>query len=63
MKLRDDSGAQREGQAIFALLPKARQNFTGEQWASAWADWEERWHKFESKLAEKPRSQSPHERK
>jgi tetratricopeptide (TPR) repeat protein len=63
IKLNEPEAAQREGQRIFAMLPKAREKFTGEEWASSWADWDERWHKFESKLAEKPRPQSPHERK
>lgn len=59
----DDDAAQREAQKIFALLPKAREKFTGEEWASNWADWETRWHQFEAKLSRKPKSQSPHQKK
>jgi hypothetical protein len=63
LKLNDDTAAQQEGQMFFALLPKAREKFTGEEWASSWADWNSRWHKIEAKLGEKPRSQSPHQKK
>ncbi|MGZ4963612.1 MAG: hypothetical protein ACXWBP_09365 [Limisphaerales bacterium] len=63
IKLDDDTAAQLEAQKIFELLPQARQRFVGEEWESSWADWESRWQKFESKLAEKPRPQSPHQRK
>ncbi|MDB6057868.1 MAG: hypothetical protein JWO95_1712 [Verrucomicrobiales bacterium] len=63
LKLNDDDGAQREAQRLFALLPNARKKFTGEEWASSWADWDGRWHILEAKLGEKPHSQSPHNRK
>jgi tetratricopeptide (TPR) repeat protein len=63
LKLGDDSAAQREAQIVFALLPKAREKLSGEGWAADWADWEARWHGLEAKLADKPRQQSPHERK
>lgn len=59
----DDEAAQAEAQKIFNMLPKAREQFTGEEWASNWADWENRWHQFEAKVERKPRSQSPHQRK
>jgi tetratricopeptide (TPR) repeat protein len=63
LRLDDQIGAQREGQKLFALLPKAREKFVGEEWASSWADWETRWHKFETRLTEKPHSESPHQKK
>jgi hypothetical protein len=63
VKLGDESGAQREAQMYFAVLPKAREKFSGEEWASSWADWNERWQKLEAKLAEKRNEQSPHQRK
>jgi tetratricopeptide (TPR) repeat protein len=63
IKFNDEEGAQREAQTIFAMLPKAHETFTGEEWASSWADWESRWHKFEGKLAQKPHTQSPRSRK
>lgn len=63
IKLNDDVGAQREAKRLFALLPQARLKLTGDEWASSWADWDARWHAFEAKLAEKPQSQSPHNRK
>lgn len=63
VKTGDDSGAQREAKTYFELLPKARERFTGEEWASSWADWDARWQKVESRLAKQPRPQFPHERK
>jgi hypothetical protein len=63
LKLDDDSAAQHEAETIFAMLPKARERFAGEEWASDWADWDKRWRKCQGKLAEKPRPQSPHQRK
>jgi tetratricopeptide (TPR) repeat protein len=63
LKFGDDNGAQLEAQRIFAMLPQAREKFTGEQWASSWADWNTRWHEFESKLDQKPRARSPHQKK
>lgn len=63
IKLNDMEAAQREGQRYFAMLPKAHENFAGDQWASSWVDWDNRWKSFEGKLAQKPRPISPRERK
>lgn len=63
IKIGDDDGAEREAQKIFTMLPKAREQFTGEEWVSNWADWETRWHELEPKVSRKPRSQSPHQKK
>jgi tetratricopeptide (TPR) repeat protein len=63
IKVDDDVMAQSEGQKVFELLPKAKEKFTGDEWASTWLDWDARWHKFEAKLAEKPHPQPPHQRK
>jgi tetratricopeptide (TPR) repeat protein len=63
IKTGDDDGAQREADKYFALLPKAREQFTGEEWAANWVDWNTRWHEFEAKVSHKPKSQSPHQKK
>ena len=38
----DKKGMQREFKAMRELWPGARASFTGEKWASCWADWEAR---------------------
>lgn len=63
IKADDQAAAQTEAEKIFALLPKAREKFTGEEWAPNWADWENRWHELEAKVSHKPKSQPPHQKK
>lgn len=63
IKSADDDAAQGEAEKIFALLPKAREKFAGEEWAPNWVDWNTRWHELESKVSHKPRPQSPHQKK
>lgn len=43
---------QRDLDVLAALLPKARQQFTGEDWAAHWDDWERRWQSAQSRAAE-----------
>ena len=43
---------QRDLDALAALLPKARQQLTGEAWAAHWDDWERRWQAAQSRSAE-----------
>jgi len=63
IKLDDETAAQHEAETVFSMLPKARERFTGEEWAPSWADWDSRWRKCQAKLGEKPPTQSPHQRK
>ena len=44
---------QSEMDTLKGLLPKARQQFTGEQWAANWADWDARWEKLQRPAPEK----------
>ncbi len=43
---------QRDMEVLAALLPKARQQFTGEDWAAHWDDWDRRWQEIQAKAAE-----------
>lgn len=43
LKWNDRKGVKQESEALTALWPAARTNFTGVAWESAWADWEKRW--------------------
>lgn len=43
---------QRDLDVLAALLPKARQQFTGEDWAAHWDDWERRWQSAQSRADE-----------
>lgn len=43
---------QRDLDALAARLPKARLQFTGEDWAAHWDDWERRWQSAQSRAAE-----------
>jgi tetratricopeptide (TPR) repeat protein len=42
IKWNNQKDIRRELKAIEALWPAAKTNFTGEAWASSWADWEKR---------------------
>lgn len=43
---------QRDLDTLEALLPKARQQFAGENWAAHWDDWERRWKTAQARAAE-----------
>lgn len=43
---------QRDLDALAELLPKARQQLTGADWAAHWDDWERRWQAVQSRSAE-----------
>lgn len=43
---------QRDIDALAALLPKARKQFTGDDWAAHWDDWEHRWQEVQVRAAE-----------
>jgi tetratricopeptide (TPR) repeat protein len=42
LKWGDHNGALRELKALDALWPEAQKQFTGEEWAPSWADWQKR---------------------
>lgn len=42
---------QRDLDTLAALLPKARKQFTGEDWAAHWDDWERRWQEVQGAAA------------
>lgn len=39
----DTKGIAAQRTALQQLLPKARQQFTGDNWATSWLDWDKRW--------------------
>lgn len=43
---------QRDLDTLAALLPKARQQLTGEDWAALWDDWEHRWREVQARAAQ-----------
>jgi tetratricopeptide (TPR) repeat protein len=45
----DKDGVRRELKAIKDMWPQAQKKFTGEAWASSWADWNKRRGELESK--------------
>lgn len=46
----DLAAAAREWHVLRALLPKAREKFTGDQWESSWADWGRRQKEIEKRI-------------
>lgn len=49
VKWNDTKGMRKELAALTALWPKAQAQFTGEEWASSWADWQARWADLKAK--------------
>ena len=49
---KDKKALQRDLDALAAILPKARKQFTGDDWAAQWDDWERRWKEVQAKSAE-----------
>lgn len=43
---------QRDLDTLAALLPKARKQFAGEDWAAMWDDWERRWQEVQARATE-----------
>lgn len=43
---------QRDMGVLAELLPKARKQFTGDDWAAHWDDWDRRWMEVQAKSAE-----------
>ncbi len=44
---KEKKSLQRDLDALSALLPSARQQLTGEDWAAHWDDWERRWKELQ----------------
>lgn len=53
VRWRDSEGARRELDALEAGLAQARAQFSGEEWAAAWIDWEKRLQKLRTQLQQK----------
>lgn len=49
---REKKHLQHDLDVLNALLPKARIQFTGQEWAAHWDDWERRWKDAQTKAAE-----------
>ncbi|MEQ2005452.1 MAG: hypothetical protein ABMA26_01540 [Limisphaerales bacterium] len=50
--LKEKKILQRDLDTLAALLPKARKQFSGEDWAALWDDWERRWQEVQARAAE-----------
>jgi hypothetical protein len=54
---REKEALERELEALTELLPRARNRFAGEAWASGWLDWDRRWNEAQRRAARlRPRS-------
>jgi hypothetical protein len=61
LKWGEKSGAAREFKSVQELWPKAKKQFSGEEWDANWFDWEKRWKNLRSKFSENQRIlESPH---
>lgn len=47
---KDTKALQKAAQDYEGLLPKAREQFKGEQWEESWLDWNKRWQVIQNKL-------------
>lgn len=60
LKWGNKKNIQRELKTTEELWPKAKKEFTGEDWESSWADWDARWLKIKTKAGAIPKTiQSP----
>ena len=55
LKWSDRNGVKREMKQLEALWPRARKQFTGQQWELSWADWTQRLQTAKKKLGEPSR--------
>jgi tetratricopeptide (TPR) repeat protein len=61
LKWSDQAGAVRQLRDLEKLLPDARKQFTGDEWALTWPDWENRLSDAKKKLQEPSKAaESPH---
>jgi tetratricopeptide (TPR) repeat protein len=52
LKWGDKKNLLREVKTTEELLPQARKEFTGEDWAQSWADWDKRWKRIREKTTD-----------
>ena len=50
LRWNDRTGALRQWRAHQKSLPAAREQFQGEQWEPAWADWDKRWRAIRARI-------------
>jgi tetratricopeptide (TPR) repeat protein len=50
----EKTAARREFDTLVGLWPRAKQQFSGEEWAASWNDWEKRRAELQRKLEEPP---------
>ena len=58
LKWGEKKNIQRELKATEELWPKAKKEFTGQDWESYWADWDAHWQKTKNKIVEIPKTLS-----
>jgi hypothetical protein len=58
----DLNSARRELKLLEDVLPKARTNLVGDDWASSWADWTPRFDEAKKKIEAPPKSLDAHKR-
>ena len=62
IKWNDLNSARHELKLLEGILPKARTNLVGEDWASSWADWNPRLEEAKKKIEAPPKSLDAHKR-
>jgi hypothetical protein len=63
LKWNDRNGARREFKSLEEILPQARSNLVGDDWAASWFDWDERLQKVKNKIEEPNKAlESPREK-
>jgi hypothetical protein len=55
LKFQEFAAAKREFADFEKIMGQAREQFTGKQWESSWADWEERYERLKKELAGRTR--------
>lgn len=51
MDWNDRRNFPKEARLYLELLPASRGKYSGENWAAAWAEWDQRWQKLAAYLA------------
>jgi tetratricopeptide (TPR) repeat protein len=63
LKWNDRNGARRELKSLEEILPKARTNLVGDDWASSWFAWDKRFQKVKKRIEEPSKAlESPREK-
>ena len=50
----DGKGIAVQCAALRELLPKARKEFSGDEWATDWLEWDKRWEELDGSSHERP---------